>query len=316
MKRVDQYLWVEKFRPLKVADCILPTKIKQQFQSFVDQGNVPNIILAGSPGVGKTSAALAMIHELDSQAYKINASLHGNIDTLRNEIMQFASSVSMDGGRKYVILDEADKTSSAFQEGLRAFIEEYSSVTGFVLTCNFKSRLIEAIHSRCPVIDFKFPKEETKDLLTQMAKRVLSICAEEGVKVEKDALVAVLKKWYPDFRRVLGELQKYAQATGTIDTGILANFTEARLEALLAAMKDKDFTTVRKWVTDNSDIEPSELFSKFYEQASEIMTAESIPVLVVILAKAQYQSAFVADQNINTAASLAEIMVECQMKGA
>lgn len=315
MKRIDEYLWVEKFRPEKVADCILPSKIKQQFQSFVDQGNIPNIILAGSPGVGKTSAALAMIHELDAQSFKINASLHG-IDSLRNEIMQFSSSVSMDGGRKYVILDEADKTSSAFQEGLRAFIEEYSSVTGFILTCNFKSRLIEAIHSRCPVIDFKFPKDETKDLLTQMAKRVLSICAQEGVKVEKDALVAVLKKWYPDFRRVLGELQKYAQASGKIDAGILSNFTEARLEALLAAMKNKDFTTVRKWVTDNSDIEASELFSKFYEQASEIMTADSIPLLVVILAKAQYQAAFVADQNINTAAALAEIMVECQMKGA
>ena len=315
MKRIDEYLWVEAYRPQKVADCILPTKIKQQFQSFVDKGNIPNIILAGSPGTGKTTSALAMINELDSHAYKINASLHG-IDSLRNEIMQFASSVSMNGDRKYVILDEADKTSAAFQEGLRAFIESYSSVTGFILTCNFKSRLIEPIHSRCPVIDFKFPKEETKDLLTQMAKRVIAICAERNIKVEKDALVAVLKKWYPDFRRVLGELQKYAQGTGTIDAGILANFTEARLEALLAAMKDKDFTTVRKWVTDNSDIEPSELFSKFYEQASAIMTSESVPLLVVILAKAQYQAAFVADQDINTAAAMAEIMVECQMKGA
>lgn len=314
MSKVDHYLWVEKFRPQTVADCILPARLKSQFQSFVDKGQIPNMILAGRAGTGKTTVALAMAKELGAEAYVINASLQGNIDTLRNEIMQFASSVSMEGTRKYVILDEADKCSPAFQEGLRAFIEEFSSVTGFILTCNYKGRLIEPIHSRCPVVEFRVSREETKDVLVEMIKRIAQILQVEKVPFDKTALVEVVKKWFPDLRRTLGELQKYAQAAGRIDAGILSNFTEARLEALISAMKGKDFTAVRKWITDNGDLDSSDLFAKFYDLADNLVTVESKPVLIIVLAKYQYQAAFVADQDINTAACMAELMCECQWK--
>ena len=311
---IEDYLWCERFRPHTVANCILPASLKTQFQKYVDDKQIPNLILAGSSGLGKTSVARAMIDESDAEYYMINASLHGNIDTLRNEIMQFASSVSMKGGRKYVLLDEADKTSSAFQEGLRAFIEEFSKVTGFILTCNHKSRLIPALHSRCPVVEFKVQKADMKDVITQLLRRLTMILTTEKVPFENTVLLEVIKKWFPDNRRIIGELQRYAQGTGKIDAGILTNFTEARLQTLVDAMQKKDFTSVRKWVTENSDIDSAELFRKFYDVSSPLLTTESIPASVVILARYQYQSAFVADQEINVAACLAELMTEIVWK--
>ena len=310
MSKADHFLWNERYRPSTVKECILPDKLKKEFQSYVDNGKIPNVIFAGGPGVGKTTVAKAMINELDADVYLVNASLHGNIDTLRNEIMQFASSVSINGGRKYVLLDEADNTTVAFQQGLRAFIEEFSSVTGFILTCNYKSRLIEPLQSRCPVIDFNFPKEEQKVLITELAKRVASILKDNSVPFEKEALVAAVRRWFPDMRLLLGELQKYAQGAGTIDAGILLNFAESRLESLLSAMKDKDFTKVRKWVTENSDIDSATLFSKIYEKFTTCLSPSALPVAVIILADYQHKSAFVVDQDINTCAAMAELMSE------
>ena len=310
MSKADHFLWNERYRPSTVKECILPDKLKKEFQSYVDNGKIPNVIFSGGPGVGKTTVAKAMINELDADVYLVNASLHGNIDTLRNEIMQFASSVSINGGRKYVLLDEADNTTVAFQQGLRAFIEEFSSVTGFILTCNYKSRLIEPLQSRCPVIDFNFPKEEQKVLITELAKRVASILKDNSVPFEKEALVAAVRRWFPDMRLLLGELQKYAQGAGTIDAGILLNFAESRLESLLSAMKDKDFTKVRKWVTENSDIDSATLFSKIYEKFTTCLSPSALPVAVIILADYQHKSAFVVDQDINTCAAMAELMSE------
>ncbi len=311
---VSKYLWVEKYRPHKVADCILPAKLKAQLQKYTDDKNIPNLIFSGRAGVGKTSAAMAMVEESGSQFYKVNASLHGNVDTMRNEIMQFASSVSNNGLRKYVILDEADNMSQAFQQGLRAFMEEFSSVTGFILTCNYKSRIIEPIHSRCPIVDFKVGATDAKDVANALYARLVAILKAEKVEFEKPVLVEVIKRWFPDFRRILGEIQRYSQESGKIDSGLLSNLTEERLKGLLKVMQEKDFTKVRIWVTENSDIEAVELFRTFYEQASHLFSPASIPELVTILARYQYQAAFVADPDINVAACFAEIMATCTWK--
>jgi DNA polymerase III delta prime subunit len=308
----EDFLWVEKYRPKTVADTILPDDLKKTFQQFVDQQNVPNLVLAGGAGVGKTTVAKAMLEELQCDYITINGSMNGNIDTLRNDIQNFASSVSLQGGRKYVILDEADYlNANSTQPALRNFMEEFSKNCGFILTCNFKNRIIDPLHSRCSVIDFKFSKEDKLNLAAAMFKRACTILNTENVPFDKSVVVEVVKKHFPDNRRILNELQRYS-ATGAIDTGILANVQEVSLTGLVKSLKEKDFTSVRKWVAENSDADTTELFRKVYDKSTEFIDSKSIPQLVLILADYQYKAAFVADTEINTTACLTEIMANCE----
>jgi DNA polymerase III delta prime subunit len=310
----SDFIWVEKYRPHTVADTILPDDLKSAFQQFVNDKMVPNLLLTGRAGVGKTTAARAMLDELGCDYIIVNGSLNGNIDTLRNDIMQFASSVSLSGGRKYVILDEADYLNpNSTQPALRNFMEEFSKNCGFILTCNFKNRIIDPLHSRCSVIEFKIPSKQKPKLAAAFYRRIVDILTNESVEFEPKAVAAVVEKHFPDFRRTLNELQRYA-ASGKIDTGILANIQDTSLKDLLASMKNKEFSNVRKWVAENVDIEPVVLFRKFYDTAVDFLAPSSIPQLVLIIAQYQYKNAFVADQEINTVACLTEIMVECEFK--
>jgi DNA polymerase III delta prime subunit len=314
MDMLKDFLWVEKYRPKKVKEAILPETLKKSFQEYVDKGNVPNLLLSGSSGTGKTTIARAMLEELGCEYIIINGSMSGNIDTLRNDIRNFASSVSLYGeGRKYVILDEADYLNpNSTQPALRNFMEEYSKNCGFILTCNYKSKIMDALKSRCSVIEFKIANKEKAVLAGQFLKRLVKILEKEGVPFEKAALAQVITKHFPDWRRILNEIQAYS-ATGRIDSGILANFTETNIKGLLGIMKEKDLTNVRKWVAEHSDIDPVDLFDKLYA-LSDVFIIKSIPDLIQILAKYSYQSAFVAHQEINTASCLVEIMRECTFK--
>ena len=303
---------MEKYRPKTVQETILPSDLKATFQQFVDQQQIPNLILAGGPGVGKTTIARAMLDQLECDYIIINGSLKGNIDTLRNDIQQFASSVSFTGGRKYVILDEADYLNpQSTQPALRNFMEEFSKNCGFILTCNFKNRIIEPLHSRCSVIDFKIPKTSRAQMAAEFFARCKTILDQENVPYDQKTLAEVIKKHFPDSRRVLNELQRYS-ATGSIDTGILVNMSDENFGSLVKHMKDKSFTNVRKWVGENIDNEPTAVFRRFYDQASERMKPQSIPQLVLILADYQYKHAFAADQEINLVACLTEIMMACE----
>lgn len=314
MSEKDQFLWVEKYRPKTIATTILPQDLKATFQKFVDDRNVPNLLLTGRAGVGKTTVARAMLEELDSDYIVINGSLNGNIDTLRNDIMNFASSVSLSGGRKYVILDEADYlNANSTQPALRNFMEEYSKNCGFILTCNFKNRIIDPLHSRCSVVEFKIPSAEKPKMAAGFYRRVMDILTQEGVQADGKVVAELITKHFPDWRRVINELQRYS-ATGKIDTGILADFTEDNFSSLINMMKNKNFTGARKWVAENVDIEYNVLFRRLYDQAHVLMTSGSIPQLVTILADYQYKAAFAADQEINIAACVAEIMVTAEWK--
>ena len=309
---LDDYLWVEKYRPKTVDDCILPNELKSTFQKFVDDKNIPNLILAGGPGVGKTTVAKAMLEQLSCDYICINGSLSGNIDTLRNDIKQFASSVSFSGGRKYVILDEADYLNpQSTQPALRNFMEEFSKNCGFILTCNFKNRIIEPLHSRCSVIDFKIPKEESPILASNFMSRVFSILKNENVDYVEEVVAQFITKHFPDWRRVINELQRYS-VHGTIDTGILSSISDDSFKTRIQLLKTKNFTEVRKWVGLNIDNEPSLFFRKLYDNLGQYMKPKSIPQVVLVLADYQYKSAFVADQEINFVACLTQIMVEAE----
>jgi DNA polymerase III delta prime subunit len=309
---LEQFLWCERYRPKAIADTILPADLKKTFQTFVDQKNVPNLILAGSAGVGKTTVARAMLEELGCDYIIINGSMNGNIDTLRNEILNFASSVSLSGGRKYVILDEADYLNqNSTQPALRNFMEEFSKNCGFILTCNYKNRIIKPLHSRCSVIDFVVPKDCKPKLAAQFMKRTEAILDKEGIKYERSVVVAVIQKHFPDWRRVLNELQRYS-ATGSIDSGILTRFEDLTVKQVLEACKRKDFDAIRKWVHDNSDQEQVNVFRSVYENAFEIVDKKSIPELIVIIADYQYKAAFVADHEINLIAFFVEIMMRLE----
>lgn len=308
------FLWVEAYRPHTIADTVLPPNLQATFQQFVDDQSIPNLLLTGRAGVGKTTVARAMLDQLDADYIVINGSMHGNIDTLRTDILNFASTVSFSGGRKYVILDEADYLNpNSTQPALRNFMEEYSKNCGFILTCNFKNKLIDPLISRCSVIEFSIPKEDKPKLAMRFYKRVMEILKKESVEAEPKAVAGVIEKHFPDWRRVLNELQRYS-ATGKIDVGILTNLQEDSFKQLVGFLKNKEFSNVRKWVGENSDIDTTTFFRKFYDQASDLMDSPSIAQLVLILAKYQYQSAFVADHEINIAACMTEIMVECTFK--
>lgn len=309
---LEEFLWVEAYRPKTVQDTILPEALKATFQEFVNQGNIPNLLLSGSAGCGKTTIARAMLEELGCDYIVINGSMNGNIDTLRNDIKSFASSVSLSGGRKYVILDEADYlNANSTQPALRNFMEEFSRNCGFILTCNFKNRIIEPLQSRCSVIDFKISKKEMPALALQFMKRVAGILDKQGIEYDKAVVAEVIKKHFPDWRRVLNELQRYS-ATGRIDSGMLSNMQEATFKTLIGYLKDRDFTSMRKWVGENIDTDSVAIFRTLYDSAYEHMEKNSVPQLVIILAKYQYQAAFVADHEINLVSCLTEIMIECK----
>jgi DNA polymerase III delta prime subunit len=311
---LQDYLWVEKYRPKTVEDTILPADLKATFQQFVEQKNVPNLILTGGPGVGKTTIAKAMLEELGCTYIVINGSMNGNIDTLRNEIKNFASTVSFSGGRKYVILDEADYLNpQSTQPALRNFMEEFSANCGFILTCNFLNRIIAPLHSRCSVIQFKISNTDKPKLAGRFMKRVTGILEKENVEFEQKVVAELIMKYFPDWRRVLNELQRYS-ATGKIDTGILANISQDNYKALVERMKAKDFSGIRKWVAENLDNEPSALFRKIFETTNEYVEPNSIPKLVLYMADYQYKSAFVVDQEINFVAFLTEVMMDCEFK--
>jgi DNA polymerase III delta prime subunit len=312
---IDDFLWVEKYRPKKVSEAILPDSLKTVFQQFVDQDNIPNLILTGRAGVGKTTIAKAMLEEIDADYIVINGSMNGNIDTLRVEIANFASTVSFGGGRKYVILDEADYLNpNSTQPALRNFMEEFSSNCGFILTCNFKNRIIEPLHSRCSVIEFNIPKDEKQAIAASFFKRVCGILESEEVEYDKQAVAKLLQVYFPDWRRVLNELQRYS-ATGRIDAGILANKSDDNINTLIQMMKDKRFTDMRKWVNDNSDIDSAVLYRSLYDILPEkLSSTASVADSIIILAEYQYKEAFVANSEINRVAALATLMAEADWK--
>jgi DNA polymerase III delta prime subunit len=314
MPFAEEFLWVEKYRPRVVDDTILPNELKLMFKQFVSQKEVPNLLLTGRAGTGKTTIAKAVLEEIGCDYIVINGSMNGNIDTLRNEIAQFASSISFTSTRKYVILDEADYLNpQSTQPALRNFMEEFSKNCGFILTCNFRNRIIDPLISRCSVVEFKIPKEERPSLAAQFYKRLLKILNDEGVITDTKTLAALVEKYFPDFRRTINELQRYS-AAGKIDSGILSNFQESKFLNLIAFLKDKNFTNVRRWVGEHSDIEDAILFRTLYDTASEHIKPSSIPQLVLIIAKYQYNSAFVADKEINLVAFLTEVMIEVEFK--
>ena len=311
---LEQFLWVEKYRPKKIADTILPAELKKIFQTFVDQKNIPNLILSGSAGVGKTTVARAMLEELGCDYIVINGSMNGNIDTLRNEIANFASAVSLTGGRKYVILDEADYlNANSTQPALRNFMEEFSRNCGFILTCNFKNRIIAPLHSRCAVVDFDIPKDSKPKMAGQFYKRVVDILGKENVNFEPPVVAEVIKKHFPDWRRVLNELQRYS-ATGAIDSGILTSFKDMSIRDLFAAMKARSYDDVRRWVHDNSDQDQTAVFQAVFDAAEEYVEKKAIPELIVIIADYQYKAAFVANHEINLLAFLVETMMRVEFK--
>lgn len=311
---MSEYLYVEKYRPHKIEDCILPDRLKKVFQEYVTEGNIPNLMLTGTAGCGKTTVAKAMCEEIGCNFLFINSSDERGIDTLRTKIKGYASTVSLTGGRKVIILDEADYLTPEAQAGLRGAIEEFSENCSFIFTCNFKARLIDALHSRCSVIDFALKGDEKAKMAAQMFKRLSVILNEEGISYDKDVLGKIVQRYFPDYRRTLNELQRYS-TSGNIDAGVLSQVESVRkLDDLIKALKDKDFSTMRKWVVNNFDIDQSRIFRSIYDNLCVYLKPESVPMAVVTLAKYQYQAAFVADQELNLVACLTELMVECEVK--
>jgi replication factor C small subunit len=303
---------VERYRPTTVNDCILPERLKQPFQEYVNRKEIPNLMLTGSAGVGKTTIALAMCEEIGVNYLFINSSEERGIDTLRTKIIGYASTVSLTGGKKVIILDEADHLTPDAQAGLRGVIEEFADNCTFIFTCNFKSRLIDALHSRCTVLEFSLKNDEKKEMATQLFKRLQSILKEEKITYDKASLAKIVEKYFPDYRRTINELQRFS-VSGTIDASTVAQLSDVKkLAELVSSLKDKNFNEMRKWVTTNSDIDASSIFRKIYDSLAEYIKPQSIPQAVVIISKYQYQSAFVADQEINLVAMLTEMMVDCE----
>ena len=312
---MDQYLWCEKYRPQTIDECILPESMKKTFKEFIDSGELPNFLFTGGAGVGKTTVAKALCNEIGAEYLFINGSEESGIDVLRSKIKNFASSVSLTDSKKVVILDEADYLNpNSTQPALRGFIEEFSNNCRFIFTCNFKNRIIEPLHSRCSVIEFKIENSDKAKIASNFFKRVCTILKTEGITYEPKVVAELVGKHFPDYRRILNELQRYS-VSGTIDAGLLVNLGDESYVELVKFMKDKNFTEVRKWVGKNSDTESTELFRKFYDKAVDYIDQGSIPQMVLILAEYQYRAAFVADREINTMAALTEMMSQLKFKG-
>jgi len=308
----ESFLWVEKYRPKTIEECILPDRLKTIFQQISLEGRIPNMILSGGPGMGKTTVAKALCNEVGCDFLMINGSEESGIDVLRTKIRGYASTVSFDGKRKVVILDEADYLNpQSTQPALRSFIEEFEKHCSFIMTCNYINRIIEPLHSRCQTIDFRINKEEKLNVGSNFGKRLYTILDQEKVDYDKKVVAEVLMKHFPDYRRVLNELQKYSKY-GNIDSGILSQVSELDLSELMKYMKDKKFNEVRKWVVNNLDNDPQKVYRKIYDVAENHIQTTSVPQLVLILADSQYKSAFAADHELNLVACLVEIMVECQ----
>lgn len=310
---MENYLWVERYRPRKVQECVLANNLKEYFQTQVDKGELQNMLLCGSPGTGKTTVARALCEELGSDYILINGSEESGIDVLRTKIKQFASTVSFSGNTKVVILDEADYLNpNSTQPALRGFIEEFASNCRFIFTCNYKNRIIQPLHSRCAVIDFTIPTKQKPAMAAAIFSRVCKVLDTEAIPYKKEILASVVEKHFPDFRRVLNELQRYSQS-GAIDEGILSNVAEANMKALVESLKEKDWKKMRTWVVTNLDNDPTTLFRKIYDTLIPI-AGKNVPHLVLTIADYQYKAAFVSDQEINLTACLTDIMATVELK--
>jgi len=312
----DEFIWVEKYRPKTIEDCILPEGTKKTFQDFLERGEVPNLLLSGPPGCGKTTVAKALCEELGADYYVINGSDEGRfLDTVRNNAKNFASTVSLSSTAKHkvIIIDEADNTTPDVQLCLRAFTEEFIGNCRFIFTCNYKNKIIQPLHSRCSVVDFSIRGKDRQHLAAHFFKRLQEILVAESVEYDNKVLVELIQKHFPDWRRVLNELQRYS-VSGKIDSGILATFSNVKTNDLFKCLKEKDYSQVRKWVVDNLDNDPTVLLRSIYDALYSHLAGPGIAAAVLIIAKYQYQSSFVADQEINMLACLTEIMVECEFK--
>lgn len=311
-----KFLWVEEYRPHTIEDCILPVNIKETFKGFIDQNEIPNLLLCGSAGVGKTTVAKAVCDEIGASYIVINGSDEGRfLDTVRNKVRQFATTVSLTSGapHKVVIIDEADNTTGDVQLSLRTALEEFHGNCRFIFTCNFPNKIIEPLHSRCTVIDFKVRKEDQPQIQLQFFKRVKQILDENTVSYEDKIIAKLVQRYSPDWRRLINETQRHA-ARGSIDSSILVDIADIDITDLIRALKNREFTTVRKWVVENIDNDPNMVIRKIYDSLYESLKAPSIPEAVLTLAKYQYQISFVADQEINLLACLTEIMMSCEFK--
>jgi DNA polymerase III delta prime subunit len=308
---MEHLLWTEKYRPQSIEECILPERLKKPFQEYVNQNTIPNLILSGGPGVGKTTVAKAMCNEIGCDFMVINGSDESGIDIFRTKIKNYASSMSLAGGRKVIIIDEADYLNpNSTQPALRNAIEEFAVNCSFIFTCNYKNRIIEPLHSRCAVIDFGLKNGEKAKMASAFFKRVQSVFQSESVDFDDAVIAELVKKHFPDFRRVLNELQRYSQF-GKIDTGILSQIADVSINEIIKNIKEKDFGAIRKWVATN-EIDSTTLYRKIYDSLYDNLKPQSIPQAVLILADYQYKAAFVADAEINTVACLTDLMVSCE----
>ena len=308
------FLWVEEYRPKTIDDCILPQSLKTLFQSFIDKGEISNMLFSGTPGVGKTTVAKALCEQMNCDWIMINGSEEGGIDVLRNKIKNFASTVSLSGGKKVVILDEADYLNpQSTQPALRGFVEEFHKNCRFILTCNFKNRIIEPLHSRFSNIEFRINNKDKPKLASQLMDRAIYILKEQNIEYEDKALVGLITKHFPDFRKLINELQRYS-VSGAIDAGVLVNISDENLKTLTAHLKAKEFGDMRKWVVNNLDNDPVKIFRKIYDSLNTSLQPETIPHAILIIADYQYKSAFVADQEINLVACLTELMSQVKFK--
>jgi DNA polymerase III delta prime subunit len=312
---MSETIWVELYRPKTVQDCVLPDELKKTFQSYVDRKDIPHLLLSGGPGMGKTTVAKAMCEEIGCDYLFINGSDESGIDVFRTKIKNYASSVSLTGSKKVIIIDEADYLNqNSVQPALRAAMEEFAHNCTFIMTCNFKNRIIDPLHSRCAVIDFKISKEDRPKMASLFMKRTVSILKDQNIPYEASVLAELIKKYFPDYRRVINELQRYSHS-GRIDSGILSAVVDVSITELVKALKDSNFSAMRKWVAENNNDDASHMYRKIYDNLYDIMDKATIPNAVVILAKYQFHAAFVADQELNLVACLTELMSECSFNG-